>query len=148
MDDQIRNDEAAIRALIEAQAEALRAKDVEGVMRPCAPDAMRFDLEPPLAHPGDPARDRREHAEWFATWRGGLGYEIRDLQLTVADGIAFGHGFICISGTKTDGKTASVWARRTIGLRRLRDGWKIVHDHVSVPFYMDGSCRAAVDLAP
>jgi ketosteroid isomerase-like protein len=26
--------------------------------------------------------------------------------------------------------------------------WRIVHDHSSVPFYMDGSYRAAVDLKP
>jgi len=24
----------------------------------------------------------------------------------------------------------------------------VTHEHVSVPFYMDGSCRAAVDLKP
>lgn len=27
-------------------------------------------------------------------------------------------------------------------------GWKIAHTHSSVPFYMEGSYRAAVDLHP
>ncbi|WP_446719495.1 hypothetical protein [Inquilinus sp. OTU3971] len=33
-------------------------------------------------------------------------------------------------------------------MRRAADGWVIVHEHESVPFYMDGSLRAAVDLKP
>ena len=32
--------------------------------------------------------------------------------------------------------------------RPHRDGWRVIHDHVSVPFYMDGSDRAALDLEP
>jgi PhnB protein len=30
----------------------------------------------------------------------------------------------------------------------VRGAWKIVHEHSSTPFYMDGSYRAAVDLKP
>jgi ketosteroid isomerase-like protein len=26
--------------------------------------------------------------------------------------------------------------------------WQIVHEHISTPFYMDGSLKAAVDLTP
>jgi ketosteroid isomerase-like protein len=33
-------------------------------------------------------------------------------------------------------------------LRKTNGQWRIVHDHSSVPFYMDGSYRAAVDLKP
>ncbi|MCH5378013.1 MAG: nuclear transport factor 2 family protein [Planctomycetes bacterium] len=31
---------------------------------------------------------------------------------------------------------------------RLDGGWRIVQHHASVPFHMDGSLRAAIDLAP
>jgi PhnB protein len=41
-----------------------------------------------------------------------------------------------------------VWFRLTLGLRKLGGEWKIAHHHESVPFYMDGSYRAAVDLVP
>ena len=41
-----------------------------------------------------------------------------------------------------------VWFRHTIGLRKIDGRWKIVHSHESVPFYMDGSDKAAVDLKP
>lgn len=33
-------------------------------------------------------------------------------------------------------------------LRNVDRKWQIVSDHTSVPFYMDGSYRAAVDLQP
>jgi PhnB protein len=51
-------------------------------------------------------------------------------------------------GTKTDGEKVDLWFRQTLGLARHADIWKIVHEHESVPFYMDGSYRAAVDLKP
>jgi ketosteroid isomerase-like protein len=38
--------------------------------------------------------------------------------------------------------------RGTVGLRRIDGRWKITHEHASVPFYMDGSYKAAVDLQP
>jgi ketosteroid isomerase-like protein len=53
-----------------------------------------------------------------------------------------------MSGRKTDGEVIELWFRQTFGLKRSRNGWKIVHEHGSAPFYMDGSFRAAVDLKP
>jgi PhnB protein len=53
-----------------------------------------------------------------------------------------------LSGTKSDGEKADVWFRLTLGLRKLGGEWRIAHQHESVPFYMDGSYRAAVDLKP
>jgi ketosteroid isomerase-like protein len=38
--------------------------------------------------------------------------------------------------------------RATVGLRRIGGRWQVTHEHSSVPFYMDGSYRAAVDLQP
>ena len=38
--------------------------------------------------------------------------------------------------------------RQTTCLKKIDGAWKITHDHTSVPFYMDGSYKAAVDLKP
>ena len=38
--------------------------------------------------------------------------------------------------------------RATVCLRKSAGGWKIVHEHESVPFYMDESLRPAFDLEP
>jgi PhnB protein len=38
--------------------------------------------------------------------------------------------------------------RMTMILERVNGAWKVVHEHSSVPFYMDGSLRPAFDLKP
>jgi PhnB protein len=54
-----------------------------------------------------------------------------------------------MSGTKTDGEKVDMWLRATLCFRKIGGHqWKIVHEHESVPFYMDGSYKAAVDLTP
>ena len=50
--------------------------------------------------------------------------------------------------TEVDSGKNEVWFRQTLCFRKIRGAWKIAHQHESVPFYMDGSYRAAVDLEP
>jgi hypothetical protein len=38
--------------------------------------------------------------------------------------------------------------RVTACYRKIDDKWMVAHEHISVPFYMDGTGRAAVDLKP
>ena len=137
-----------IRTLIDELVEALRTKDADRVLAAYAPEPVNFDLAPPLAQFGNGPEDKRRLESWFATWSGPLGYEVRDVKITAEGDVAFAFGFIRIHGTKTDGERADVWTRQTLGLKRVAGNWKIVHEHTSVPFYMDGSYRAAVDLKP
>jgi ketosteroid isomerase-like protein len=142
------DDETQIRMLVQRWTNAIRTKDADGVLAPCAPDLVKFDLAPPLATAGPQALDRADLESWFSTWRGPIGFDLRDLSITVGDDLALCHGFVRISGTKTDGEWNDVWARQTLCLRRTGGAWRIVHEHTSVPFYMDGSARAAIDLQP
>ena len=41
-----------------------------------------------------------------------------------------------------------MWMRSTLGFRKVSGAWKIAHGHSSLPFVMDGSYRAALDLKP
>jgi uncharacterized protein (TIGR02246 family) len=141
------NDEAKIRALIDDWAKAVRAKDVDGVMSHYAAEVVTFDLAPPLQCTGADALKASLEA-WFPTFRGPVGYEIRDLSITTGDEAAFCRSLNRISGTRTDGEETDVWLRATVGLRKIDGRWKVTHEHSSVPFYMDGSYRAAVDLKP
>ena len=138
-------DEAQIRALVDDWAEALRAKDVDRVMAHYARHSVTFDLAPPLISTGADAEGLQA---WFSTWPGPLSYEIRDLNITAGDDVAFCHSLNRLSGTKTDGEKVEIWFRQTLCLRKIDGEWRITHQHESVPFYMDGSYRAAVDLTP
>ena len=68
--------------------------------------------------------------------------------ITAAETLAFARSLNRISGTKTDGTNTSVWVRSTVCFEKRDGAWKVVHVHASVPFYMDGSVKAAVDLEP
>jgi len=126
---------------------AIRARDVNAVMSHYAPDILLFDLAPPLQYVGG-EEYRKNWNEWFATWQGQIGYEIQDLSITAGDDVAFRHSLNRISGTRTNGEEVDVWVRATVCYRKSNGTWLITHEHVSVPFYMDGSNRAALDLKP
>jgi PhnB protein len=138
-------DEAQIRALIEEWADALRNKNASGVLSHYALNLVHFSLAPPLLSTLSNAEGLNA---WFATWKGPIGYEIRDLTITVSDDVAFSHSLNRMHGTKMDGSKGDLWFRYTLGLRKIGGEWKIAHEHESVPFYMDGSFKAAIDLKP
>ena len=45
-------------------------------------------------------------------------------------------------------RRSDVWFRSTLGFRKIGGEWKIAHEHELVPFLMDGSDKAALDLKP
>ena len=136
-----------VREVIEGWAKAIGAKDVEGAMAYFAPDVLSFDLAPPLQHMGREVI-RKGMKEWFLTWQGPIGLEIRDLRVTADGDVAFCTSLQRMSGTKTDGEKPNLWVRATMGLERIEGTWRIAHEHTSTPFYMDGSNKAALDLRP
>lgn len=139
--------ERQVRALIDDWASAVRAKDVSRVLSLYAAEIVSFDLAPPLQYVGAEAL-RRNLEEWFPTFQGPVGYEILRLGVTAGDNVAFCRSLNRISGTRTDGEETDVWVRATVCCRKISDKWVIAHEHASVPFYMDGSYRAAVNLKP
>ena len=139
-------DETDIRQRIEKYAAAIRAKDLERVMSIFAPDLVSFDLEAPLQHVGAEAK-RRNWARAFAAYQHPLGYEIRDLTITVGDDVAFGHSLNRISGTLKNGNKADFWLRSTACFRKIDGNWLIVHDQVSVPLDLENG-RALLNLEP
>jgi ketosteroid isomerase-like protein len=140
------NDEATIRAIIESIDKAHYNKDAAAIVAPYAQDAVVCDLAPPLSHRGMSLQGKKA---WLDTWEGPIDHESRDFNITVSGDFAFGHGFYRLSGTpKAAGRRVSFWMRATVCLRQDGDAWKIVHEHTSVPFYLDGSLRPAFDLEP
>ena len=141
-----KDDEAEIKRAIEGYVEALRAKDIDGVMSIYAPELVAFDLVPPLQYVG--ADVYRKH--WLEGWsllQGSMGYEVADLDITVGDDVAFTHSFNRSSATLNTGQKIDFWLRWTTCLRKIGGRWLIVHMHVSVPFDVETG-RAVLDLRP
>jgi ketosteroid isomerase-like protein len=139
-------DEADIRQRIDKLVAAIRAMDLEGVKPIYAPDIVSFDIEPPLRHVGAAAK-LKNWAKVFTAYQYPLGYEIRDLTITVGDDVAFGHCFAQISGTLKNGDRGDSWVRWTTGLRKIDSNWLIAHDQISVPLDVH-SGRALRNLTP
>jgi PhnB protein len=140
-------DAARIRALVDDWAEALRSKDAKAVVSHHSPDFDHFALAPPLR--ADLSADDLHGLEaWFASWDGPLEYEFRDLRIAVGEHVAFSRSLNRMAGVNSDGERTELWFRQTLGFGKIGGEWKIVHEHESVPFYMDGGARAAVDLEP
>lgn len=140
--------EAQIRALRDSLANALRAKNVDDVMSHYAAEPVLFELAPPLQIQGNERTGKQNLEQWFASFQGSIGYEIRDLHITVSHEIAFCHSLNRISGMRSNGETTDIWVRETLCFRKIDHAWKIIHEHQSVPLYMDGSNKAAIDLQP
>ena len=139
------SDKTKIEAVLEAVNRAYHERDAGGVVAHFTPDAHISDLAPPLSH----RIDKDGIAAWLGTWEGPVDRETRDLHITAAGDLAFGHAYVKVSAvTKQGGHHAAWWMRATWCLHREHGAWKITHEHTSVPFLMDGSFRAAVDLTP
>lgn len=139
------DNEDKIRAAIDARADAIRNKNVPGVIPRFTEDSVGFSLAPPL-QAKTPLKEDLEN--WFATFRGPIGLEMRDLKIIAGEDVAYCHSLSRLSGTKIHGEKTDVWFRETLCFQKINGQWLITHTHESVPFYMDGSFKAAIDLKP
>jgi uncharacterized protein (TIGR02246 family) len=139
--------EAELRALIDERVRAIRAKDVAAVLAVYAPDVLSFDLIDPLRHVGRESIEKRLEA-WLGQFREGpIGYELRDLALTVGGDAAFCHCLSHVDATTTEGQRIDMWWRATSCFHRIDGRWWVTHEHSSVPFDMQ-SLQASLDLKP
>jgi len=140
------NDEAQIRTIIEGRITAIRDKNVNALLSNHAADVLAFDLINPLQYTAaDTVRERTEN--WLSSYQGSIGYEIRDLEITTGETTAFCHYLYHVTGTLTDGRKVSMWARATVCLLKTDGKWMIVHEHQSVPFDVETG-KASLDLKP
>jgi ketosteroid isomerase-like protein len=138
--------EAQIRQQIGKIVEGIRTQDLEGLKRLYTADVVSFDVEPPLQHVGVAAK-MRNWSNVFTFFRDAT-YEVRDLELTVGEDVAFGHGFGRLSGTLRNGTaTSGMWVRATFCLQKVDGNWLIAHDQVSVPLDIS-SGKGVTDLEP
>ncbi|HEX4285065.1 MAG TPA: nuclear transport factor 2 family protein [Terracidiphilus sp.] len=142
----VSRDERRVRDAIVSLHRAHFTKDGGAVAERYTPDARIFNLAPPLEHRGI---DIAEKQAWFDSWETPIEIVPRDLEITVSGDFAFAHCFLEMAGTKKgpEGKVR-FWMRETLAFERVRGSWRIVHEHSSVPFYMDDSLRPAFDLLP
>jgi ketosteroid isomerase-like protein len=138
--------QSEVRALLDSWSGAIRMKDLDRLMPLYSPDAVYFDLVPPLQITGS-AAIRRNFSRWFETWESSIGVEIRDLNIFVSGDVAAAYMLHRTSGTLKGGREVGYWVRATVCCQRSNHTWLIAHEHISLP--VDVTSRsAAMDLVP
>lgn len=136
---------SAIRQLIEDWRAAVRASDVPRIVSYYAEDIVAFDAILQLQFKGRDAYQKHWQA-CTEMCKGPMTFDIAELQIHADQQVAFAHYLCHCGGTGPDGKPHSSWMRVSAGYRKQGDDWKVIHEHFSAPFDMDG--KALFDLQP
>jgi uncharacterized protein (TIGR02246 family) len=125
--------ETQIRNLIERWAQAVRAKEIEGVLAHHADDIVMFDVPPPVVVEGLDAY--RETWPPFFKWQEEVegSFDIVALNITAGNGVAFATALLRCGSKAALEKDDTPRLRLTVGLRKVNDQWQIVHEHHSFP---------------
>ena len=129
--------------LLDDFTRALYTKDAASAIAPLADD-----LAPPLQYGPEVTHDPVRLENWFATWKGPIVSTPGERTIVIDDNVAYAYGLERMTGTKTNGEKVELWFRATACFRRDNGEWRITHMHNSVPFAMDGSDKALLDLKP
>jgi uncharacterized protein (TIGR02246 family) len=141
-----RQAETEIRELLEQRAAATRAKDADAATALFSNDVLTFDVVNPMQHVGvESVRPRTQ--QWFSSFLGPIGYEMRDVNISAGDDVAFAHLLYRVSGTLASGDELGMWNRATFCFQKMDGAWRIVHEHDSVPFD-PATGMASTDLEP
>jgi ketosteroid isomerase-like protein len=126
--------ETQIKALIEGWADAVRRHDLSGILAHHDQDIVMFDVPPPL--------QSRGLDEYKKTWdlffpyhEPSQAFDIEELAITAGEDVAFAVAIMRCGSATISGpaKEGGFLFRLTIGLRKVDDNWRIVHEHHSVP---------------
>jgi uncharacterized protein (TIGR02246 family) len=126
--------ETQIKALIDAWADAVRRHDLPGILAHHAPDIVMFDLPPPLQSRGMDEYEKTWDL-FFKYHKPSQAFDVEELAITAGEDVAFAVVIMrCGSGTVSGPPEENGFLfRLTIGLRNIDGGWRITHEHHSVP---------------
>jgi uncharacterized protein (TIGR02246 family) len=124
---------AEIRELIAAWSRAVEAKDPAQITRDYADDVVLYDAIPPYKTVGAEAI-RSTWEQCFPFFPESFRSEHRDLVIHADGDLAFVHGLHHFVPTPADHACGQTWLRITVCFRRIEGRWKVVHEHVSIPF--------------
>lgn len=122
-----------ISLLLTAWATATRKGAQDQILINHLPDALIFDVLPPMKYEGIAAY-RASWADWQLDTQGEAQFDLVELSISSSSECAFATCFIQCGGTLPDGSSFDDLVRATFCLRRTGGAWKIAHQHISKPF--------------
>ena len=128
----VMNDEAEIHALIERWAKAVREEDRPAIRADHDPGILMFDVPPPFLSEGLDAY----MATWetfFSSVEKPVAFAFHDVRVTCGQDVAFATAVGRCVATDSHGKREPLEFRLTMGLRKIDNRWRIMHEHHSLP---------------
>ena len=128
----VSNDEAAVRDLIEAWADAVRRRGL--CWNPPKPCARFRDVRcSPAVQKRRARRVQKNLGPVFFLVSGPARFDIQEMGVTAGADVAFAFATMGCEEPGADGKPEPLNFRLTIGLRKVDGQWVIAHEHHSVP---------------
>jgi ketosteroid isomerase-like protein len=137
-----------INKLLARYERAIHDKNAAAVIACYSDNAVAYDLAPPLALGARSLSDPAGLQQWFATWDTPINSVAQDIHVCADDKLAYAFALRHMTGRKKSGENVDLWFRATATMSKEHEGWKITHVHNSVPFAMDGSGKAELNLKP
>ncbi|SRR6266851_6299396 len=129
---------AEIQALEDRFIAAVKAKDVDAIMKVYVPDQTLFvfDVVPPRQYVGAAAY-RKDWQQFLGIFPGPITFEVSDFTVVSDHNLAYGHSIQRVAGTDKAGKAIDLTARVTDVYKKIKGQWLVIHEHVSVPVDLD-----------
>jgi uncharacterized protein (TIGR02246 family) len=122
-----------IQDLMEEWQEALASKDLDRLLQYYDAEVRFFDAVPPHQQRGAEAY-RHAWEQMMPFLPQALGSDIRELEIRAGGNVAFASCLQRLTNRATHEAATCGWVRVTLGFQRKEGAWKVVHEHVSVPF--------------
>lgn len=123
-------EENQIRTLMQNLFDAIRLRDIHGILSCYDEDVVVYDLRDALQI--NKANLRKSWQECFDTSTE-FTVEALDLHVDVDQNFAHAYGLTHAQGVTTEGEKIDTWMRSTSIFRKLDGKWVIAHEHVSLP---------------
>ena len=121
-----------VTQLLLAWAAATRTGARDAILQGHAPDALIYDVLPPLLYQGTEAY-RASWSGWQPQTQGEDTFEFTELKVVAGGDVAFASGLIKCGGTLLGGRTFEDVVRATFCLEKRADAWLVTHQHISKP---------------
>jgi uncharacterized protein (TIGR02246 family) len=128
----VSEDEAAVRDVVESWMAAVRRRDFDGILRNHSSDIVMFDVPPPVQSKGIDAY--RKTWDLFFSWSSDpIPFDPTEMSITAGKDVAFVVATMRCAEPGVNGELKGLDFRLTVGLRKIDGRWTIMHEHHSVP---------------
>lgn len=127
------DDQRQIRDTVERWVDAIRARDLDGVLAAHTDDLVMFDVPPPYDGIRGIDAYRASWPPFFEFLAGGAEFALVDLDVVAGDTVGFAYALLRCGRPEDFAAEPDVRLRITMGLRKVDDRWLIAHEHHSFP---------------